>query len=321
MSGVTNQSANFTVEVWVAADREPGDNVYHLLTIYNRRLPADFVICQWQQECLLRATIQPPSPTRKINEVGVTHALPEGKSGFITIRGDGAGTDFYLDGLSTKHYPQFVLQPDALTGQLILGNDASGKHPWTGKWFGLALYDRALDAAEIARHHALWIQGRAGQLTHAPGLAALYLFDEGGGQLAKDASGHRHRVLIPETFQAVHKKFLIPPWDDLAYDHPDYPDIAVNILGFAPFGFCFFLHLNFRKTNQRIVNVLLVVFAGAGVSLAIEIIQAWLPNRTSSATDLITNIIGAMLGAVLALAVCRQISKAGAKSGNPSFAV
>jgi len=52
----------------------------------------------------------------------------------------------------------------------------------------------------------------------------------------------------------------------------------------------------------------LTVFVGALVSLTIEIIQAWLPNRVSSMTDLLTNTFGALLGAVLALAIKHKIT-------------
>jgi VanZ family protein len=306
----TNSSANFTLEIWAEADREPNDNVYHLLTIHNDRLPADFVICQWRREFLLRATIQHPFTTRKISEVGVSEALLVGKPKFITIRGDGTGTDFFSDGLPAGHYPQFVLKPEALDGQLILGNDSSGKHPWSGSLFGLAVYNRALNAAEIAEHHTLWMQSQAGQLTNEPGLTALYLFDEGGGRRANDSSGSHHQIIIPEIFQPVHKEFLIPPWKDLSYNEPDYSDIAVNILGFMPFGFCFFLHRRFVRPNQLAANFLFVVLVGALVSLTIEIIQAWLPNRVSSTTDLLTNAAGTLLGAVLALAIRPKITPA-----------
>jgi len=299
LSNVTNQSLNFTLEIWARADREPDDNVYNLLTIHNDRLPVEFVICQWQRECLLRGMIQHPITSCKISELGLRDALSVGKSSFITIRGDGAGTDFYSDGLPAGHYPQFVLQPEAMAGQLILGNDSSGKHPWSGILFGLAIYQRALEPAEIARHQGLWMQSPGSLLTNNPGLTALYLFDEGGGQWVKDSSGNRHRVIIPKIFQAVHREFLIPLWKDLAYDGPDYSDIAVNILGFIPFGFCFFIHRRSVHPALAMKNVSLVVLTGAAVSLTIEIIQAWMPNRVSSTTDLLANTLGSLLGVVL----------------------
>ena len=303
----TNQAASFTVEIWAEADREPDDNVYHLLTIHNDRLPRDFIICQWQRACILRATVQHPWPSRKVSEVDARVALTEGNPKFITIRGDGTGTDFFLDGLPAGHFSQYVLKPEALDGQLMLGNDASGKHPWSGSLFGLAIYNRALNVAEIGGHHDLWSQGRARQLTNDSGLKALYLFNEGGGRRAEDSSISRHHLDIPEIFQPVHKEFLIAPWKDLSYDRPDYSDIAVNILGFIPFGFCFFLHRRSVKPRRLLANFVFVVLVGALVSLTIEIIQAWLPSRTSSATDLLTNIFGALLGAVLALAIQSKV--------------
>ena len=74
----------------------------------------------------------------------------------------------------------------------------------------------------------------------------------------------------------------------------------MNILGFIPFGFCFSLHRRSVRPNQPAANFLFVILTGATVSLTIEIIQAWLPNRVSSMTDLLTNIVGTLLGAVLA---------------------
>lgn len=303
-------SAAFTVELWIETDQEPANNVFNILTVHNPQLPFDFVLGQWKRDFLLRATTQHRPPTAKIPETGVDEALTEGKPQCFTVRSDGAGTDFYLGGTMAGHFPQFVLNEEALDGRLILGNSASGKHPWTGRLFGIALYHRALAATEIAGHSALWTQGRAGQLTNASGLTALYLFDEGRGRSAADSSANHHHVIIPAIFEPVHRNLLIPPWSDLSYREPDYPDIAVNILGFVPFGFCFFLHRRSLKPVQKITNSLRVVLSGAAVSLAIEIIQAWLPDRTSSVTDLLTNTTGTLLGVVLALALRRNITKA-----------
>lgn len=310
LSGGAGQSANFTVELWVEAQHEPPNNVFDILTIYNPYLPVDFTLCQWRRELLLRATTQPPQPAHKIPELSAGEVLPKQTARFITVRCDGAGTAFYVDGLFAGHSPQFVVNAKTLDGQLILGNGASGKHSWTGTLFGLALYNRALEAAEISQHQKLWTQGHAGQLSNAPGLTALYQFDEGRGQQAADSFDNRHHVSIPATYEVVHKEFLIPPWKDIAYNRPNYSDIVVNTLGFMPFGCCFFLYRHSLRPRQWAANALLVVLTGATVSLTIEIIQAWLPNRVSSTTDLLTNTAGTLLGVVLALAIRPKVAQA-----------
>jgi hypothetical protein len=310
LSGAAGQSANFTVELWIEPQHEPANNVFNILTIHNPRLPLDFVLGQWKQDFLLRATMQHPQPADAIREVGIDDVLPEQQARFITVRGNDAGTDFYLDGAVAGRFPGFVLNAKALNGQLILGNGASVKHSWTGRLFGLALYNRALDAAEIARHRALWTQGRARQLVNAPGLTALYLFDEGRGRQAKDSSVNRHRVIFPAVFRPIHRDFLLPPWKDISYNRPDYSDMAINVLGFVPFGFCFFLYRHALRPRRLLTNALLVVLAGVAVSLTIEIIQAWLPNRTSSMNDLLTNTAGILFGVALALAIRPKVANA-----------
>jgi hypothetical protein len=309
LGAIPGMSANFTVELWVATRREPANNVFGIVTIHDPRLPLDFVLGQWKQDFLLRGTTTHPQPADTIREVGVYDALPNQKARFITVRSDGAGTDFYMDGAVAGHFPQFTLNARALDGQLILGNIASGKAPWTGWLFGLALYNRALNPTEIAWHRALWTRGRARQLMRVPGLTALYLFDEGRGQQANDYSGNGHHVIIPGVFHPVHRDLLIPPWKDLSYNRPDYSDIAINVLGFLPFGFCFFLYRHARRPHRLVTNALLVVLAGLAISLTIEVTQAWLPSRTSSITDLMTDTAGALLGVALALAVRHKVAE------------
>ena len=88
----------------------------------------------------------------------------------------------------------------------------------------------------------------------------------------------------------------------------------MNILGFIPFGFCFFLHRQSVRANARAANFLIVMFAGAVISLTIELIQAWLPNRESSLTDLLTNIFGTLLGVVLAWLIQHKVMPANSQS-------
>lgn len=307
-SDAVGPAANFTVELWIEPQDGAANDLLDILTIHNPHLPCDFVLGQWKQDFRLRATTYPLHRTGKMPEVGVDNALVKGKAQFITVRSDGTGMDFYLDGTMAGHFPGYILNAEALDGQLILGNSASGKNPWTGRFLGLALHNRALDPADITWRYALWTQGRA--FTNAPGLTAWYRFDEGRGQQVKDFSANRHQLFIPAIFQPVHRDFLIAPLQDAVYDHPNYPGIAVNILGFVPFGFCFFLYRRSLKQEQWVLNTLRVVITGAAISLAIEVIQTWLPNRVSSTTDLLTNTIGTLLGAVLALAIRSRIAEA-----------
>ena len=90
------------------------------------------------------------------------------------------------------------------------------------------------------------------------------------------------------------------PWGPTALKLSDLDDIAINILGFMPFGFIVYCHRRLARPDGRAGNVVWAVCAGATISLAIELTQVWLPNRTSSATDLVTNTLGTFLGVLVA---------------------
>jgi VanZ family protein len=80
---------------------------------------------------------------------------------------------------------------------------------------------------------------------------------------------------------------------------PKLGDALSNILLFLPIGFLY------RLTGGSVRGALLT---GAGVSLSIEMIQLFLPARTSSVIDLICNSSGAMLGALLHDAAAKRMA-------------
>lgn len=292
--GLPDQPAAFSMELWLEPGQVPATDLFHILTIDDGSFPSGITLFQWRTELLLR--VRDRATHGGFREVGPSGVLAEQTPCFFTITVAPTGTTFYSNGAVLKHYPGFTAPDSQLNGRLILGNAAEGKHPWSGNLLGLAIFNRALDPSEVAQHYAVWTSHQAEQLAAEPGLAALYRFDEGNGQWVNDLSTNRHRLLIPERYDVLRKRVL--ELDPIGMS--DLDDIAVNILGFMPFGFIVYRYRRLAKPDGRGWNLVWTVCAGAMISLAIELTQAWLPNRTSSINDLFTNTLGTFLGVLLA---------------------
>jgi VanZ family protein len=88
--------------------------------------------------------------------------------------------------------------------------------------------------------------------------------------------------------------FLVAPWSRWWTGF----DLVANLLGYMPLGALVFGAL--VRTGTRATSALvLAVFVGAGLSLAMEFLQNFLPNRVASNIDLGLNASGALLGALL----------------------
>ena len=296
--GPPNQPAAFTMELWLEPGHVPATDLFDILTIDDGGSPPGIMLFQWRTELLLR--VRDHASHRAFREVGPSGVLTEQTPRFITVTMAPAGTSFYSNGSLLKYYPGFTVPNSQLNGRLILGNAAEGKHPWTGSLFGMVIFNRALDASEVAQHYALWTNHQGGHLAAGSGLAALYCFDEGYGQWANDLSINRHRLLIPERYEVLRKRVLELPWGPDPIGMSDLDDIVINALGFMPFGFIVYRYRRLAKPDGRGWNFVWAICAGAAISLAIELTQIWLPNRTSSATDLFCNTLGTFLGAFLA---------------------
>ena len=94
----------------------------------------------------------------------------------------------------------------------------------------------------------------------------------------------------------------IPPWVFLlAPLPPPYWtgfDVAINVVGYGPLGF--FLALAMLRTGRGWVAVPLALLAGGLLSMLLEFLQIYLPQRVPSNLDLALNAAGALLGALSA---------------------
>jgi VanZ family protein len=75
-------------------------------------------------------------------------------------------------------------------------------------------------------------------------------------------------------------------------------DLASNVILYLPLGFLWFQALGLRW--PRALAWVLATAAAAALSLAVEILQHWLPSRVPSNLDLLCNALGALCGATLA---------------------
>jgi len=241
---------------------------------------------------------------------------------------------------------------------LVLGTDANGRSQWKGILYEAAIYDRAL-SPEGTRDQGVGTSAAARQRETGIGLPASgfgkkieendtqplihYVFQPENTYetvfRGKKALGVRDLgkgvaadLVIPEHFAPYERVYL--GWDpDWMKRSSNWLDVAVNILGFVPFGVLLVFALRAKKClsvlvpeclsedkegtrdagvgtrgRKKVVAVVLAVVAGFVVSFAIEYLQAYLPSRDSSMRDLVTNVLGTAIGAVAAalLVRCRQ---------------
>jgi len=216
---------------------------------------------------------------------------------FVTITSGEAGVATYVDGRLVKKFANLPFSREDLTGQLIIGSAPSTAYTWSGRFKGLAVYDRELTAGEVSRHYANWMENRQIELAKSEGIVALYPLNEGSGNVVHGQVASALDLVIPERFFILHKQFLEPFWKEFRPGWSYWKDVGINVAGFIPLGFFFCSYLSsVRKVEYPTVVTIAVGFL---VSLTIEVLQAFLPTRDSGTTDLFTNTFGTALGVIL----------------------
>ncbi len=297
-------AGSVSIELILTSELEATQNTFSILSLYDGEIPENLVVAQWKSILFLRVPLRSAREGRK--EIGVHVELPKGIPRFIAVTSGADGTSFYLNGVLVKIYPKQALNRGFLRGKLILGSSAEGHPSWTGKLYGIALYDRTLTASEVLSHYQLWSDHKAAEIASEPKVAALYLFDQRSGRVIEDHSPHGRSLIIPESYHVLRKTVMLPPWKESFRNFPRFEDIAVNVLGFVPFGFFYFVYRTGVRPGRNFFNALLTVLLSGAISAAIELIQVFLPSRSSSLTDLICNIVGGVIGVVAASLYCRK---------------
>ena len=207
----------------------------------------------------------------------------------------------YLDGLYKKTFPRFALLSGEKehSGLLVLGNSPDGHNAWYGDLLSFTVYDRVLENEEISLHYKnLFRLGDVIALQYMDPVI-YYRFAEREGTISRNQGDSRYNLQIPKIFHVLQKKFLVYPRDNFRFNLSFFKDVAINILGFIPFGYFFFALRGEKYMPPGMPSYVVVLLMGCVISLTIELLQAYLPLRDSSLTDMICNIIGTALGITL----------------------
>jgi VanZ like family len=252
---------------------------------------------------------------RKTPRLSALDILKKGKNAELVLTSGPAGTSLFLDGRLIKEQRDLrLLLPSADKKiRLILGNSVYSKHNWTGDISLLAIYGKPFSASEVILRHDHWAETANLSTADREKLLLLYTFDKIEGRVVRDQSGRGYDLHIPRAQVVLKKSFLALPWKNFTFNRWFINDVALNVFGFIPLGAVFFAWVLLLKASSRKTAGGLVLAACFLLSLAIEIAQAWMPNRTSSLLDVALNTLGALIGIVLVFLVfqyrCRQINR------------
>jgi VanZ family protein len=86
---------------------------------------------------------------------------------------------------------------------------------------------------------------------------------------------------------------------ELRFTRPSRGDLLANLLLYAPLGLC--LTSAWPRRWRPVVVFGMTVVCGTGLSVTVEVLQQFAPERVASLTDVAVNAMGTMLGAVAGL--------------------
>jgi len=284
-----------TLELWIRPTRT--DSVYTIVNFYEPDNPWRFRLRQYQTGLIISHDVLGHHGTPKRIKVDVDPGLQPDKLYFISVTSGAHGTSVYLDGKFFETFLRFHISRSDLSGQLFLGSSTAHLEPWSGEIHGFAVYSRELSANEVLASYQDWTKSDPWLNSDPNSTIARFTFSERGGDAIRNQTGAATSLTIPMIYRVPYHSFLTPPWREFDPSWSYFWDLVRNIVGFMPLGFLLCALLSLSMQNYR--AVLYSVFSGAALSLCIEVLQAYIPQRESGMTDIITNTLGAALGALL----------------------
>lgn len=285
-----------SIEIWLVPSSAHDTNT--ILSFDGSDHPgAPFLLRQYKDELIVRQPYIDGQGVPQAKWLAVGNAVSGGNPVFVTVTMGARDTSIYLDGVLSESFTKRGKSTNNLTGRLVVGDGPQGRGGWTGQVRGLAMYGSQLTPSEVAEHYARWTKSLQPISRVGENPIALYLFNEHKGDLVLNQLDPTKNLVIPERYFALHPAFLSSVMSDYQPTWEYWQDIGVNIAGFVPYGF--FFALLWSELHVIKHPSVTTVFVGLLISLTIEVLQVFLPTRSSGSTDLITNTLGGAIGVVI----------------------
>ncbi len=299
-----------TVELSVASFNED-PYVKDLVSVYVTRDREPFAIDEWERKLIVGGFFRDAQGHRKFSHIGIDDVFATGARRFVTLTSGPEGTKIYLEGVLKLDASGLTLEGENFDGSLLLGQTASARQEWRGAFLELAFYRKQFTPDEVAKSFAAWGRGDIEEAEKRGSGCAIYAFDEGEGEIIHRRGNLGSDLRKPRRLRPLDPIILEVP---SRRDFTNWSDVAINILGFIPFGVILVIYIKSTKRWPNLRAIMLAVVCGLLVSLAIELLQVLLPTRDSSLLDLINNTLGTAIGAwlgVVLLPLLRRVVAAG----------
>ncbi len=294
-------SGEFTIHVSVAAESLRRRGFRPMLMMHDGDDRRQLTIWHWGSS-VIAMNGDDYDNTRRWPRVSAKDALTLGDASFITVTSSSIGTRLFINGIIAKENKNWrlTIPDDGKKLRLVLGNSVYGKHGWEGEMYGLALYGKALSSEKVKSLYERSV--RESRFLHcaAEDLLLLFTFSEHEGHLIPDQSGRNQPLQLPPRPIQLKKAFLSAPWHNFNPNRSFFVDAILNLIGFIPLGAVAYCWLRQPHSLPGKYEAAVIVVFCFSLSLSMEILQGWLPGRSSSLLDLGLNTLGAWLGILLA---------------------
>jgi hypothetical protein len=299
--GSGSDTVFFTIDFTVRCRQVTETNLNAIMTISKNKVEK-IIFEQWQDALIIRSSYGKVNNIR-FRQIGLDHALPEDSLQTIIASFTQSGTYLYVNNKLKQHYPEYfiIFNSSADFLQATFGNSISGDNPWHGEIFQVAVYKN-----HTCHSVAIMPDPSAPFSTRANRKPAYHFdFTRPDGLRLSDDIRYQDMLVIPEHFKILKKNYITWRWEYRTWNRVLLTDIILNFIGFMPLGLLVVFNLRYIKWWSVFRIISAAVLVSFTISFIIEMLQASLISRDSSAFDLILNTCGGLTGAAFGLILIR----------------